>query len=81
MKTKREITESNTSSVGPAGTNSRQSIASIGYGHASSRSFRDEFFADPLFGLEARMGNGLVEFKGAMEKNEVSELLCPTITL
>jgi len=81
MKTKRSTTKSNTSSVGPAGTNSRQSIASIGYGRSSSRSFRDEFFADPLFGLEAHMGHGLVEFERAMEKNEVSELLCPTITL
>src|SRR5271156_6347343 len=77
MKTKRETTKSNTSSFKLAGTNSRQSIAPIGYGRSSSRSFRDEFFVDPLFGLEVRMENGLVEFERAMEKNEVSELLCP----
>lgn len=81
MKTKRETTKSNTSSVGLAGTNSRQLIASIGYGRSSSRSFRNELFADPSFGLGVRMENGPVEFERAMEKNEVSELLCPTITL
>ena len=81
MKTKRETTKSNTSSVKLAGTNSRQSIASIKYGRSSSRSLRDEFFVDPLFGLEVRMENGLVGFERAVEKNEVSELLCPAITL
>jgi len=78
---KRETIKSSTSSVGLARTNSRQSIASTGYGRSSSRSFRDEFFADPLFGLGVRMENGLVEFERAMEENEVSELPCPTITL
>jgi hypothetical protein len=81
MKTKRETIKGNTSSVGLAGTNSRQNIASIGYGRSSSGSFRDEFFVDPLFGLEVRMENGLVELERAMEKNEVSEFLCLAIRL
>jgi hypothetical protein len=41
----------------------------------------DEFFVDPLFGLEVRMENGLVELERAMEKNEVSEFLCLAIRL
>jgi hypothetical protein len=81
MKTKRETTKSDKSNVGLAGTNSRQSIALIGYGRSSFRSFRDEFSADPLFDLEVRMENGLVELERAMEGKKVSEVLCAAITL